>query len=172
MKKFGTRKLAFTGLMAATVFAGSMISIPVGSSRIHLGNSMILLAGFFLDAVPGGLAGGIGSVLYDAIIYGANPVNCLVTFVSKFLMGYFAGLLFKKTSRIILAGCTGEIAYIVIYVLKKYITYRFVNGTAHEAAMAAAAGALFASLFNAAAAVVISFILYKALRPAVSKILS
>lgn len=158
--------------MAAMVFVGSMISIPTGASRIHLGNSMILLSGFLLGGEAGGLAGGLGSLLYDALIYGANPVGCLVTFVSKGIMGYAAGCIAKKsgmtkgkTLKLILAGTCGEIAYIVIYLTRQYITYHYVNGTTEKAALAAVAGALGASLFNAAAAIVISCILYGALSP-------
>ena len=181
-KSNGTIQLALAGLMAAMVFAGSLIQIPIGPSRVHLGNSMILLAGFLLGPVPGGLAGGIGSLLFDIILYGSDPLTCLVTFVSKFLMGFIAGLLFaakngrkltgaKEIGRLVLAGVLGEAAYIVIYLAEVFVKFHYINGTTAEAAMAAVAGSLAASLFNAVTAVVISCILYKALKIPVQRVL-
>ena len=171
-----TGKIALTGLMSAAVFVSSMISIPVGSSRIHLGNSMILLAGFLLGGTPGGFAGGIGSLLYDACIYGADPAGCLVTFFSKFAMGFTAGKICAaddgkvSSKKLIISGICGEAAYIVLYLGRKFVFYKFISGTSLKAALAATGAAFAASLFNAAAAVVISVILYRALYPALKRI--
>ena len=64
-------QIAMTGLMAALVFVSSMIQIPiplpVGNTRLHLGNVFCLLAGFLLGALRGGLAAGLGSFFFDLL---------------------------------------------------------------------------------------------------------
>ena len=47
---------------------------------------MCLLSGMLFGPVLGGLAAGFGSMLYDALFGGYDLINCLITFVSKFLM--------------------------------------------------------------------------------------
>ena len=67
----GRRKLysiIIVGLMAALVYVGNylQIKIPNGAlvTRIHLGNSMCLLAGLLFGRLKGGLASGTGAGLY------------------------------------------------------------------------------------------------------------
>ena len=68
---FGTRSLAFTGLMAAMSFiAYEFFRIPnvfgTGAS-FHLGNTFTALTAMLLDGVSGGLAGAIGLALADVV---------------------------------------------------------------------------------------------------------
>ena len=75
MKKIRIRQITMIGIMAAAVYMASaflQISIPtaIGTTRLHMGNVMCLLSGMLLGAVPGGLAAGIGSMLFDF----SNPV--------------------------------------------------------------------------------------------------
>lgn len=177
-KKF--LKMIAVGLMAALVFAGNylQIKIPVsvGSiTRIHLGNSMCLLAGLLFGPAAGGLASGIGAGLYDLF----DPVYILsapYTFCSKFAMGFIAGLLNRRFAGkeghyrplgVILSGVIGQLVYIFLYLLKSYVSLRLV-GTAPNAALIAIVPKVATSFVNAAAAVVISvplfFALDKALR--------
>ncbi len=78
---FGLYTVAMVGLMAALVFAGSKLEIRIpailGVTRIHLGNSMCLLSGFLLGTVPGGIAAGLGSFLFDVIFWPGTPVPAL-----------------------------------------------------------------------------------------------
>ena len=63
-------RMVFTALMAAVVFVTTSfikinIMTPVGPTMLKSGNIFCLLAGMLFGGVPGGLAAGIGSMLYD-----------------------------------------------------------------------------------------------------------
>ena len=81
-----------------------------------------------LGAGPGGLAAGLGSFFFDLVFWGGNPVGWCVTFATKFLMGYFAGLFYHhetfahlgRTANIAVCGAIGELAYIIGYLLKEF----------------------------------------------------
>ena len=156
------------GMMAALVFVGNYLQfkIPVSIgdvTRVHLGNSMCLLAGLLFGPGVGGLASGIGAGLFDLF----DPlyiVSAPYTFCSKFAMGFLAGLLGRsalrkegksRVLRVILAGVVGQLAYIFLYLLKSYVTLRLV-GTAPQAALVAVIPKIAASTVNAVDAVVIS----------------
>lgn len=178
------KKLLFmvsVSMMAALVFVGNYLQfkIPVSIgdvTRVHLGNSMCLLAGLLFGPGVGGLASGIGAGLYD-LFDPVYIVSAPYTFCSKFAMGFLAGLLgraaFRKEGKsrvlqVILAGVVGQLAYIFLYLLKSYVTLRLV-GTASQAAFLAVIPKIAASTVNAVAAVVISVPLSIALRKALSR---
>ena len=169
------------GMMAALVFVGNYLQfkIPVSIgdvTRVHLGNSMCLLAGLLFGPGVGGLASGIGAGLFD-LFDPVYIVSAPYTFCSKFAMGFLAGLLGRsalrkdgksRVLRVILAGVVGQLAYIFLYLLKSYVTLRLV-GTAPQAALVAVIPKIAASTVNAVAAVVISVPLSLALRKALSR---
>ena len=84
----------------------------------------------------GGLAAGLGSMLYDALFGGYDFINCLVTFVSKFLMAAIcAWIAFGgkeedkgKHVRLVVGSVVGALSYVALYMLKTYIFQRFVHG--------------------------------------------
>lgn len=181
-QQLGTREIALIGLMAALVFVGSKIEIrfptPLGGvTRFHLGNGMCLLAGFTIGALPGGLAAGFGSFFFDVVFWGGNPVGWLVTFATKFLMGFVGGLCFEKrwfsalplTANLVLCGVFGEIAYIAGYLLKEFITYYFVMGYQWQAMAVMMVQKGISSVVNAVIAVILSLILYRVLEPILKK---
>lgn len=171
-------KIVTVGLMAALVFVGNYLSFPIPNgflvSRIHLGNSMCLLAGLLFCGSTGGLASGIGGALYDLL----NPAYILsspYTFISKFAMGFVAGKLNRRNSEgkitvrtTMLAAVTGQLVYIVLYLIKSFFTVLIIGGTA-EAAWAAVGTNAVTSSINAVISVIISVPLYIALRSALTK---
>lgn len=171
-------KIVTVGLMAALVFVGNYLSFPIPNgflvSRIHLGNSMCLLAGLLFCGSTGGLASGIGGALYDLL----NPAYVLsapYTFISKFAMGYVAGKLNKRNSNgvipistTITAAVLGQLTYIVLYLVKSFFTVLIIGGTA-EAAWAAVGTNAVTSSINAVISVIIAVPLYAALRAALTK---
>lgn len=179
--RFGLQTVALIGLMAALVFVGSKIEIRIpavlGVTRIHLGNSMCLLAGFLLGAVPGGLSAGLGSFLFDVIFWPASPVEWLVTFATKFAMGYMAGLtlhsgVLKTTAsalRCAVCGFSGAILYVVLYLLKSFVTYYYILQNPMSAVQLMLLEKGTASLFNAVIAVILSVPIYLALYPKLRK---
>lgn len=93
---------------------------------------MCLLSGMLFGPVLGGLAAGFGSMLYDALFGGYDLINCLITFVSKFLMAAIcAWIAFggkSKHARLVVGSVIGALSYVALYMLKTYIFQRFVNG--------------------------------------------
>ncbi|MGN0636833.1 MAG: ECF transporter S component [Huintestinicola sp.] len=91
--------LVIVGLMAALVYAGNylQIKIPNGTlvTRIHLGNSMCLLAGLLFGRLKGGLASGIGAVAGQLVYI---VLYLLKTFISQLLLGEPASVALKLTS--------------------------------------------------------------------------
>ena len=157
--------LTLTSLFIALVVMGSRIYVGTHATfRFHLG-SMCLLAAFVLPPLYGGIAAGVGSMLFDILFYTSGPA-CIITLVTKFVMGYVAGIFFEKTHNVVLAGIVGEIAYIILYALKTYIERRFVMSMAFEAVVPIVLTKVGASVFNAIAAVVISSIIYNLIKGA------
>lgn len=170
------RKLASiiaVGLMAALCFVGNymQIKIPNGVliTRIHFGNSMCLLAGLLFGGLNGGLASGIGAGLYD-LFDPVYIVSAPFTFLSKFAMGFVTGTLAKskhrlknETAHVLIAAILGQLAYIVCYLTKTFIS-QLILGYTIETALTATATNLLTSSVNAVIAVVVSVPLYFALR--------
>ena len=85
-RKFSTYQIVFVAVMAALVCVVTFFRFPLLGSKVHFANAMCLLSGMLFGPMLGGLAAGLGSMLYDALFGGYDFINCLVTFVSKFLM--------------------------------------------------------------------------------------
>ena len=182
-KTMSTKKIVWIGLMAALVFIGTFlrIKIPIGgdSTMLHLGNVFCLLSGLLLGGIPGGLAAGIGSAIFDLSSEYASEF--WITLINKFAMGWMAGWLcwnvfprlktFKPGSlfRPTLSVIAGSLTYTVLYVVKSIITSRFVSGLPWEAVWPVVGVKLAVSLTNGMIAVVVSLVLYFALKPALTK---
>ncbi len=161
-------------LMAALVYVGNYLQIKIPNgvlvTRIHLGNSMCLLAGLLFGGKRGGLSSGIGAALYDVF----DPIyifSAPYTFFSKFAMGWVCGKLNKREgkefSTALIAAIVGQLTYILLYIVKSFVTILIIGGTV-ETALIAASTNLVTSLINGTIAVLIAvplyFVLKKALR--------
>lgn len=126
-------QIATVGLMAAFVYVCTnfRINIPlaIGKTMIHFGNVFCLLSGILLGPVPGGLAAGIGSGLFDLTSEWASSAP--TTFLFKFFMGFACGWVARygrntaereKGVRNLAAGVTGILVYQVFYIGKNFIT--------------------------------------------------
>lgn len=166
-------RIIIVGLMAALVYAGNYLQIKIPNgvlvTRIHLGNSMCLLAGLLFGALNGGLASGIGAGLYD-LFDPVYIVSAPYTFISKFAMGMTAGLIRtnNEKKRVITAAVVGQLVYIVLYLLKTYVTM-IILGNTSQAAWAAVGTNAITSTVNAVLAVVIAVPLYFLLRTALKR---
>lgn len=178
--KISTKRLVLTALMAALTVAGSAIrvTLPVdvaGTTSFHLGNIMCALSGLLLGPWLGGLASGLGSMLYDF----TNPLyisESWITFLTKGAYGLVVGLIAfsgKKewgTVKAALATAAGAVTYAALYLFKSYYySGILMKGLTHEAAMLSVAGKLPATVFNAAVAIVFAPILGIAVRKALEK---
>ncbi|MEG0899828.1 MAG: ECF transporter S component [Oscillospiraceae bacterium] len=179
-KGFTTRQIVLVGLMAAIVFLTNYISFKIpliagAPTRIHIANGFCLLAGLTLGGLNGGLAAGIGSMLYDF----TNPAyiaSAPFTFLFKFLMSFIAG----KTANLkdrqandikfnILACVAGQVTYIVLYLGKKFITGLLI-GNAVETVITTCLTSLFASTVNAVIAIVIAMVLLPVFKMTIKRI--
>ncbi len=93
------RNIIMIGLFAALCYVALdvfriPIPSPVGKPFIHMGNMFVILAALLFNGVTGGLAGSIGMGLWD-VIHGYVD-TCYVTFILKFGIGFFTGLVASK----------------------------------------------------------------------------
>lgn len=174
----GRRKLysiIIVGLMAALVYVGNylQIKIPNGAlvTRIHLGNSMCLLAGLLFGRLKGGLASGIGAGLYD-LFDPVYIVSAPYTFFSKFAMGFTAGHIRKhgpanEKKAVIVGAIVGQLVYIVLYLLKTFISQILLGEPVSVALKLTGVNAI-TSTINGVLACVIAIPLYFALSKALA----
>jgi uncharacterized membrane protein len=91
-KGLNPREIALTAVMTAATAALTMIiSIPFPPTRgyFNLGDAMVMLAGLLFGARVGGIAGGLGSAISDALLgYGYfAPLTLLIKGAEGFLTG-------------------------------------------------------------------------------------
>ncbi len=172
---FTTYKVVFIGVMAAIVCVVTLFRFPLLGSKVHFANAMCLLSGLLFGPVGGGLAAGIGSALYDALLGGYDIVQSLITLVSKFLMAFIcaeiAGTFRGRDNhvRIIAGSITGALSYVALYMLKTVVYQRFVYGYPMDAVWVTAGSKLPASLINAVFAMIVAPILYSAIKPLLNR---
>ena len=168
-KKFGTYDIVMVGLMAALCFASIYIKIdvptPMGKTMMHLGNVFCLLSGMLLGGVRGGLAAGIGTMFYD-LMDPAFVAGAPFTFAFKFIMAFIAGICARsggsESKNFVknLIGCVlGEIAYIILYLGKSFISSCYLQKNAFETVMASLVTKFATSAVNAVVATVLSLVL-------------
>lgn len=169
---YSVLQLTAVGAMAAVVFVVTLFRIPLGQSKVSPANAFCLLAGLLLGPVPGGLASGIGSALYDALLGGYDPIQVIITLVSKFMMAWVCGTVFgkgreqtlrKATPRLVISCVLGSLTYVALYMLKTWVYQKFVYGYPMDAVWITMGAKLIPSLINAAFACVVAPILYPAL---------
>lgn len=179
-RKQAIKKVSMIGIMAAVVYVTSaflQIPIPIGieNTRLHMGNVMCLLAGLLLGPVSGGVAAGLGSVLFDL----TNPAyiaSAPFTFVFKFLMAWICGkiaaserLPFGESKRNVTGAICGAFAYVLLYLGKSYIEQRWVLQLPMETVMSVISVKALVSCVNAAVSSVAVVPLWMSLRAALKR---
>ena len=178
--KLTTKRIVWVGLMAALTVVGSALRITLpltiaGTTSFHLGNIMCALSGILLGPWLGGLASGLGSMIYDML----NPLyisECWITFLTKGAYGMIAGLIVycgKKEwgyVKAVVASAAGAVTYAVLYLAKSF----FYNGLHVSGLTAKAAGLVVldklpATTFNAVIAIICAPLLAVTLRQALKK---
>lgn len=180
-KQMNVYRLVFTALLAAMVYVGTLIRIPLGESKIQLANIICVLGGFLLSPVDAGIAAGLGSALYDVTLGGYDAVGCLITFVSKFMMAFTCSALYrvyirktKKTAKITvsmhLIAAAGALLYVLLYMTKTFLMGIIVDGLTVNGVWVKMLAKLPASLINACAAVIVAPPLFIALKLPLDKV--
>ena len=169
-------RLAFVGVMAALVYVITMFRFPLLGSKVHFANAMCLLAGLLLGGGYGGAAAGLGSALYDLLAGGYDPLQALITFVSKFAMAWVCAAVAgpRRESRGGLmrdyAACLLRSAvYIALYMLKSYVYKTFVEPVPVETLGVVLMGKLIPALLNGGVAVLVTPLLTRAMLPALRR---
>lgn len=182
MRRNSSYLISFVAVMAAAAFVSNYLSIPVGTSRVHLGNIVALLAGMLFGGPLGALSAGLGSALFD-IIYGfVDPVSggaippfleAVVTFFNKGMMAFACGIIVNdrknrlpKTAVAYIGAFFGALLYVALFLIKTNIYALAFTPEIHAVVVPARA---VTSSVNAGIAVVAAPLLYTLLRPALSK---
>ena len=132
MKKSRIHYITALGLMTALVFVGNHISIRVpitigdSATRIHFGNIFCLFGAYIFGPVGGGLAAGLGGVLFD--VTSDYITSAPFTFAFKFVMGFVCGKIayMGKNNGLnqklnIAGGIAGIAAYMVLYLGRSFL---------------------------------------------------
>lgn len=167
------KKITMIAILAAFIIVASKVEFRFLETRIHLGNSICLLASFLISPLSAGLASGMGSMIFDLLFYQSEfSFNLFFTFINKFLMSFVCGICFnriKHTNKnelmsLIFSASLGEVVYIILYLLKTFFEKFIVFGIAFNVVMIDIVVRLFSSSLNAVIAIIISTILYKSLK--------
>lgn len=170
--------VAGAALAAMTCVATMVIKIPTPTmGYVHPGDCFVLLAGFMLGPVAGGLSAGIGSMLSDLL--GGYAAWAPGTFVIKFLTAFVAAIVFKKfpenhnrrlPAKSVLAGTAGELVMITGYFLYNILMLSLINTGTETVTVGAAITQSAAEIpFNAAQGVT-GIVLATAMIPVLEKI--
>lgn len=168
MKKFTVRDLAEIGVLAALVFVATYflkigpIPTPAGPTMLKTGNAVCLLGAMLFGKTKGGLAAGIGSMLYD-LTDPAFTASAPFTFVFFFAMAFVCGVVSHLgksggTKMNLLGGICGAATYLVLYLSKSYIVL-ILGGSEAAAALTACGIKFITSGINAVFAVTVSVLL-------------
>ena len=85
-------------IMSALSFTMTFVAIPIGNSKVHLGNAICVLVSLLFGPIVGGVSGSIGMGLNDLLL-GYPPQTWIRTFIAKLIMGLIAGIFFKCLSK-------------------------------------------------------------------------
>lgn len=169
-KKFTVRDLAEIGVLAALVFVATYflkigpIPTPAGPTQLKMGNAVCLLGAMLFGKTKGGLAAGIGSMLFD-LTEPAFIAGSPFTFAFFFAMAYVCGIVSHiggndgtGMKQNLIGAVSGALTYLVLHLGKSFISL-VLEGSDVSAALAACSTKLLTSGFNAVFAVVVSVLL-------------
>ncbi len=124
------RKLVFSAMFCALVFAATWLSVPSPlGGNVNLGDGFLLLGAWTLGGAWSLVACALGAALTDLL--SAYALYAPATLVIKALMGLVALMLFKLFSKLpsiprcIVSGIAAEIVMVLGYFLYEGILYGF-----------------------------------------------
>lgn len=176
---FGLYDIVMVGVMAAIVFVLTyfvkiQIPTPTGPVMFKTANIFILLSGLLLGGVRGGLAAGIGSMIYD-LLDPAYVTESWVTFIRFFLVAFICGVIAyaRKSNgenkvQNIIAAAVGAFSSVALYAIQCVVKL-MITGSSFSAAFVASLPKLSVSAINAVIALVFAVILVFPLRAALKR---
>lgn len=178
MKKFTVRDLAEVGVLAALVFVATYflkigpIPTPAGPTMLKTGNAICLLGGLLFGKTKGGLAAGIGSMLYDLtdpVFVASAPFTFCFFFAMAFICGAIAERGEPSFKRSLIAASSGAVSYIILSIGKSYIQL-ILEGSGSAAALVTCGTKLLVSGVNAVFAIVVSVIFAPVFKKALNRV--
>lgn len=171
-----TKKTIHAALFAAlTCVATMVIKLPTPTmGYIHPGDAVVLLSGFLLGPLYGGLAAGIGSMFAD--LFSGYLLYAPATFFIKFFTAVIACCLARQSKKIfhqlpatILSGFLGETFMVIGYFVFEIFALAFSTGSGLTASnltsgIISAAGGIPFNVVQGIFGVTISAILYPILK--------
>ncbi len=94
--KMTTKTVAYTSVMTALVFVGTIIGYSSDAFYFNLGDSVILICAALFNPVSAMLAGGLGAFFGDLTVY---PATMVFTLIIKSVEGLLAGILFTLINK-------------------------------------------------------------------------
>ncbi len=176
---FGLYDIVMVGVMAAIVFVLTyfvkiQIPTPTGPVMFKTANIFILLSGLLLGGVRGGLAAGIGSMIYD-LLDPAYVTESWVTFIRFFLVAFICGVIAyaRKSNgenkvQNIIAAAVGAFSSVALYAVQCVVKL-MITGSSFSATFVASLPKLSVSAINAVIALVFAVILVFPLRAALKR---
>lgn len=135
MKKFTTYDIVAVGFMTAIVFVLTYfikipIPTPAGDTMLKVANAFCLLGAILFGGVKGGLAAGLGSMLYDLTdprFISSAPTTFLFFFFMAFVCGTIANYKIDAENpltqkRVIISAGCGAFTYFALYITKSVIS--------------------------------------------------
>lgn len=115
MKSKEIQRLSLSAMFTAVICAATMvIQIPTPTGGyVNAGDAFILLAAVLMGPLVGMIAGGIGSALSDLLA--GYMLWVPATLIIKGIMGLVAGVVFKRTKNVLLAGIPAECVMVLGY---------------------------------------------------------
>lgn len=164
------------GMMAAVVFAVTLflsikVPTPTGQTMLKVANAFILMAGILFGGVRGGLAAGIGSMLFDF----TDPMyvsEAWITLIRFFLMAYICGKIAwiggaeGKNQKLNIAAALISSVFSTIFYIGKGVITMMLAGSEFMPALIGQAPKMGSSIFNLVMGVVLTALLTPALRAA------
>jgi uncharacterized membrane protein len=185
MKNENVKKLAYAGLIAALCYVGYAVfpAFDAAGTKIHIGNTFVVLGALLLGGPYGGLAGAIGLTIADITLgYTASAPR---TFICKLAIGLIVGLVAHKLAKIsedhkksyilkwsAISAAAGLAFNCVFEPSLKYFWFTILTPNAEKAESAIKALlalTTFTTFINAIINTILAVIIYNALRPALSK---
>ena len=180
-----TIKLATAAMMAALCYAGYAIfpAFDASGTKVHIGNSFVVLGAYLCGGVYSGLAGAIGLSLAD--ILGGFAASAPRTFICKFMIGLVSGTVAHKAAHLsedhkagyitrwsAIAAIAGLAFNCVFEPSLKYVWYTILTPNADKAASAVKALlalTTYTTFINSIINSILAVIMYAAIRPALKK---
>lgn len=121
-KTVSVKNLSLAGLFCALIYVTTMISVPVGTGYIHVGDSFIYISSCILPFPLCSLSAAVGGALSDLTL--GYAVYAIPTFIVKLLNSVCIHLVCSKSkslvrdlSGVILSGLVTVIGYYLVAVI-------------------------------------------------------